>query len=197
MPAMVPAIWGAKAQQLEYLQTKCKESQGRLSWTAISAGPLFDWMFTFEKGEFARVDFQRKKVEVLDGGVKMISGTNTKQVGKAVARTLLKEEETKNKSLLVQSFRFSQMDLVEALGKVTGDKWEVVKVESKKYFEENLGKAKEGDARAMFNVLWGVCATDTDWEDGSRSRKERFANGLLGLEEEDFEGSLREAVAKM
>ena len=183
---MAPAVWGAKKEQLDYIKSK------DLPWTAIANGAFFDWLFTFTKGHFGQIDFDKKTMTIFDDGNAKFSATNTGQVARAVAKALLKPEETKNRFLFIQSFSISQNQLHAALEKVTGDKFAVTKVESKKWFAENVPKAQAGDQGAIFNTLWGVSSTQSDF-----TNKPQFANGLLGLEEEDFEESLRDALKKM
>ena len=198
LPPLLPATWGVKSAQLKYLQEKAKESGGKLTWTSISTGAFFDWTFKVTKGMFAHVDFKEKKIQVLDKGLTKFSSSTLTQIGKAVARVLEKDEETKDQSLLVQSFRINQAEIVQALEKVTGEKWEVDNVEDgKKWVADAVEKVKagEGGMQSNFNVLWGTCVTDNDWESGAR--KERFANPLLGLENEDLETVLKDAIAQM
>ena len=189
---LVPAIYGEKVVQMKYLQAACERSGGRMSWTAMATGAFFDWIFTVTRGAFGHIDLAARKAEVLDDGEKRFSVTNMPQIAVAVRRALEREEETRNRFLLIQSFVTTQNEIVKALEKVTRAKWEVEKIDSKNFMEEQVAKAQAGDHDAMYKVIWGVCVTDSDW-----TRDEKFANKLLGLEEEDLEESLRLALAKL
>lgn len=189
---MVPAIWGEKRRQMEYLREACKKSGGRMSWTAIANGGLFDWLFVVTKGGFGHIDFQNKKMLLFDEGETRFAMSNLAQVARAVRSALEREAETRDRALLVRSFGITQNQLREALEKVTGDKFEVERVDSKEYLAEWVPRSQGGEQKAMFNVLWATCVTDSDW-----TGRDHLANELLGLEEEDLEESLRAALAKM
>ena len=189
---LVPAIYGEKVEQMKYLEAACEGSGGRMSWTAIATSAFFDWMFTVTRGTFAHIDLAARKAEVLDDGEKRFSVTNMAQIAIAVRRALEKGEETRNRFLLIQSFVTTQNEIVKALEKVTEAKWEVEKIDSKNYMEEQIAKAQKGDHDAMYSVIWGICVTKSDWR-----QDKKFANELLGLEEEDLEESLRLALAKL
>ncbi|MCJ1334434.1 hypothetical protein MMC10_011144 [Thelotrema lepadinum] len=189
---LVPAIYGEKVAQMKHLEAACERSGGRMSWTAMATGAFFDWMFSVSRGAFGHIDLAARKAEVFDDGEKRFSVTNMAQIAVAFRRALEREEETRNRFLLIQSFVTTQNEIVKVLEKVVGAKWEVEKVDSKKFMEEHIAKAQTGDHDAMYNVIWGVCVTNSDW-----TRDKKFANELLGLEEEDLEESLRLALANL
>ncbi|MCJ1329506.1 hypothetical protein MMC10_006186 [Thelotrema lepadinum] len=189
---LLPSIWGVKKEALDYVKAKAAESEGKMSWSAIGCGAYFDWAFTATKGHFAHLDLTAKKAMVFDDGEAKFSVSNLSQVAKAVAQTLVHAEETRDRFVFVQSFLVTQNELVAALEKVTGDKFEVTREDSRTWMEVNVPKAKEGDMTGVFNTIWGVCVTDSDF-----TKKVDFANGMLGLEDEDLEESLRAALKKM
>ena len=187
---MIPSIWGAKGETLEYIKKRAAESS--MTWTAIGCGGFFDWMFTFTGGHFGHLDLANKKAMVFDDGEAKFSMSNLAQVAKAVTKTLQHLEETEDKYILVHSFLITQNQLVAALEKVTGAKYAVTNEDSKKWFEEWVPKAKAGDQTGIYNTIWGVAVTDSDF-----TTRPTFANKTLGLEDEDLEESLRTVLKKM
>ena len=188
---LVP-VWAQKNASLEYIKEKAAASGGAFSWTAIQNGAFFDWAFTVTKGTFWHLDLNAKKMLVFDDGNARFAATNLAQVARAVANTLLKEEEMKNKYLLIQSFAFTQNELLAALEKITGDKFERETVATKDFLAEHVPGSQKGEFEHMMNVVWAIGVTDSEFD-----KRPTFANKLLGLEEEDLETSLREALAKM
>ncbi|OCK79121.1 NmrA family transcriptional regulator [Lepidopterella palustris CBS 459.81] len=152
---------------------------GRLSWTSLVTGHFFDWML---REGLLQFDVKKRKALVLDGGDVRFSASNLEFVGRAVVAVLEREEETMNRLLYVQSFCVTQNQVLAALEKATGGKWEVEAAESRKVIEERKEKADRGEKEAVEEIVsvWGIVAAN--WEG-----KEGFANGLLGLGEEDLE----------
>ncbi|KAI1123573.1 hypothetical protein F5Y10DRAFT_285902 [Nemania abortiva] len=131
---LVP-LYGDKAKVIAYL--KEKENTG-LTWTAIHAGQFFDWGL---ESRWLDYHLDEKRVTIYDSGEKLWSTTNIKTVATAVAKVLLKPDETKNKPLFIASFTVSQYQVLEALEEATGSKWAVSRMTS----EEALEKANKLD----------------------------------------------------
>lgn len=147
------------------------------SWTALVCGHFFDWSL-----EFLHVYLSARRAEILDAGDVKWSASTLSQIGTATARILQKPEETSNKIVYVQSFRVTQMEVIKAFEKATGQNWEVVKYDSKEYQAEESKKADAGDLEAVENLVWLLGALDADW-----TKKENFAMEMLGLREEDLD----------
>ncbi|KAJ8125978.1 hypothetical protein O1611_g7660 [Lasiodiplodia mahajangana] len=178
--AELVSLYGDKAKVITYL--KEKENTG-LTWTAIHAGQFFDWGL-----ESGWLDYylNEKRVTIYDSGDKLWSTTNIGTVAMAVAKVLLKPDETKNKPMFIASFTVSQSQVLEALEALTGSKWAVSRMTSEEAFE----KAKKLDNKdhsegLKLLILMLLYADDADR--GANFEKDGLlCNELLGLPKEDL-----------
>lgn len=189
---ILPLMQGKKVVRdyLINLQDKPRDqSPGPLTWTSLITGHFFDYGMTCGLLKF---DVKARKAYLLDGGEIKFSASNLAFIGEAVVRILQREEQTRNKLLYVHSHHVTQSEVLEALERATGERFERVAQRSKEELEIYRPKMLEGDMEAREEVVavWGVVAAD--WKG-----KEGFANGLLGLEEEDLDEVVRRVVAEM
>jgi nucleoside-diphosphate-sugar epimerase len=188
---ILPLMKGKKDVRDYLLSVQEKEREGaeKLTWTSLVTGHFFDYGLT---GGLLKFDVRARKAYVLDGGNIKFSASNLDFIGKAVIKILEKPKETENKLLYVHSHHVTQLEVLEALEKVTGDKFERIDQDS----EEELKVVRpkmldgDGDAREEVVAVWGVVASD--WKE-----KEGFANTLLGLQEESLEETIREVIAEL
>ncbi|USP76810.1 hypothetical protein yc1106_04084 [Curvularia clavata] len=185
---ILPLMKGKKEVRdyLLSLQDKPRDKVGPLTWTSLITGHFFDWGLTCGLLKF---DVKSRKAYLLDGGNIKFSASNLDFVGKAVVKVLQKEEQTRNKLLYVHSHHVTQLEVLAALEKATGEKFERVEQKSEEELEIYRPKMMDGDMEAREEVVavWGVVAAD--WRG-----KEGFANEMLGLEEEDLEQVVRRVV---
>lgn len=179
----VVPLYKRKTELREKLVDLASENTN-FSWTALVCGHFFDWSL-----EFLHVYLRERRAEILDEGDLKWSASTLSQIGLATARILQRPEPTKNKIVYVQSFCVTQMDVIKAFERATGQDWEVVKYDSKEYQAEESRKADAGDLEAVENLVWMLGALDADW-----TKKENFAMEMLGLMEEDLDGVVRRVV---
>jgi uncharacterized protein YbjT (DUF2867 family) len=182
---------GVKRDVRDYLLSlQDKERQGGgLTWTSLVTGHFFDYGLTCGLLKF---DLKGRKAYIMDGGNIKFSGSNLDFIGKAVIKILEKPKETENKLLYVHSNYVTQLELLEALEKVTGDKFERIDQDSEEELKAVRPKMLDGDGEAREEVVavWGVVASD--WKN-----KEGFANTLLGLQDDDLLETVRKVVAEL
>lgn len=185
---LVP-LYADKAKVAAYLKTKENTS---LSWTAIHTGQFFDWSL-----ESGWLDFYpaEKRATIYDSGNARWSTTNMGTIATAVAKVLLKPEETKNKPLFIASFTVSQLQVLEALEKATGgEKWDVKRMTSAEALEKakNMGNQDHSDGLKL-RCLMLLYADDADR--GANFEKDGLlANELLGLPVEDLSQTIAQVV---
>ncbi|OAK99652.1 NAD(P)-binding protein [Phaeosphaeriaceae sp. SRC1lsM3a] len=188
---ILPLMKGKKDVRDYLVQVQEKERQGadKLTWTSLVTGHFFDYGLTCGLLKF---DVKGRKAYILDGGNIKFSGSNLDFIGKAVIKILEKPGETANKLLYVHSNYVTQLELLDALEKATGDKFERIAQSSEEELSVVRPKMLNGDGEAREEVVavWGVVASD--WKD-----KENFANTLLGLEEDDLEQTIQRVVADL
>lgn len=189
---ILPLMKGKKAVRdyLLTLEAKKRDSGAtNLTWTSLITGHFFDYGLTCGLLKF---DVRGRKAYILDGGDIKFSGSNLDFIGKAVIKILENPGETANKLLYVHSNHVTQLELLAALEKATGDKFERIEQKSEEELAVVRPKMLQGDGEAREEVVavWGVVASDWKGKDG-------FANTLLGLEEDNLDDTVRSVIANL
>jgi len=174
--ALVP-LYKHKSEMRNHLQALAERSNGAFTWTALVPGHFFDW-----KPQFLHIFLKEKRADVLDDGETRFSVSTLERIGEATARILIKEEETKNKTVYVQSFCVSQNQILAAYERQTGGKWKVRRYDSNKWRDEHKAKADAGDLDAVEECVWYLGTVDANWES-----RDTFAMNLLGLEDQNLD----------
>lgn len=157
-----------------------------LTWTSLVSGHFFDYGL-----EEPLLGFDIKAspptAQIFDDGNKKWSTSTRQRIGEALVAVFEHEEQTANRMLYIQSFRVSQNEVLAALEKVSGKKFEVSRVSSEEYIAQKQEEMKRGDKEDATEEMVGVLSlTRTDWK-GYKD----FANEELGLKEQDLEGEVR------
>jgi hypothetical protein len=188
---VLPLMKGKKDVRDYLLSLQDKERYGgaSMTWTSLVTGHFFDYGLACGLLKF---DLRGRKAYIMDGGNIKFSGSNLDFIGKAVIKILEKFEETENKLLYVHSNYVTQLELLEVLEEVTGEKFERIDQDSEEELKVVRPKMLDGDGEAREEVVavWGVVASD--WKN-----KEGFANTLLGLQEDDLVETVRKVVAEL
>ena len=146
--ALLPQRFGPKQETVKYLRSK--EASG-LTWTAIVTGTFFD--FAMKIG-YMGFDMKEWKARIVDDGSKKWSTTTLNTVGLAVKNVmLLPAEETANKYLYVDSFTVNQNEVLAAFEQVTGEKWEVERVDGEEEKKTGLELSAKGDMKGMMMLI--------------------------------------------
>jgi hypothetical protein len=95
------------------------------------------------------VDAKAHKVHYLDDGSHMGSFTTLPWAAEATAQILRNPELAKNKLVAVRAFETSQREVVAALEKVQGVKYEINQADAMEYIEENQRRFDTGDMSAL------------------------------------------------
>jgi hypothetical protein len=177
-------------RNLRLYLTELTEQYPKFSWTAIVCGHFFDWSL-----EFMHIWARDQRVDIIDDGNTKASASSLGLIAKATARVLeyADKPETKNKILYVQSFCKTQMEVKDALDRVTEREWRVQRFESNAFLNEKKALMEKGGregADATEDIVWWLGATDANWE-----KNDGFAMELLDLEEEDLDAVLKSALA--
>jgi nucleoside-diphosphate-sugar epimerase len=151
--ALVP-VYDLKGAMLEYLIEKSKESNGKLTWTSICCGFWLDWALNPAKsGNFMGLDVKAKKALVWDSGRNLVPYTTSTNTGLAVARALQHADKTANKQVFLADFMASTRDIVEALEKETGEKFEVEQKDSEPAIKDLKERYAKGEFAATFPLI--------------------------------------------
>ncbi|OSS51539.1 hypothetical protein B5807_03571 [Epicoccum nigrum] len=186
---ILPLMKGKKGirDYLVELEKKERDSnRGKLTWTSLVNAHFFDWGLG---NGLLKFDVRGRKAYLLDGGNIKFSASTLPFIGSAVVKVLEKPQETENKLLYIHSLRVTQEEVLAALEKATGDKFERIEENSEEELKKCRPKMLDGDhdAREEVVAIWGVVAAD--WK-----KREAFANELLGLKEEDLDEVVQRVV---
>ncbi|RYC56306.1 hypothetical protein CHU98_g9897, partial [Xylaria longipes] len=182
---LVP-LFKRKAAVRARLQDLANADAG-FAWTSIVCGHFFDWGL---RENFLHFDIARRTADILDHGKYKSSTSTLARVGEAIVAILFTDAETtRNRVLFLQSFCVSQLDVLAALEKATGAKWEVSFVESEAFIKEKKAKADAGDKEAIEDLVFALGALDGNWE-----TRKGFSMDLLGLENEDLDEVVKRVV---
>ncbi|KAI1120324.1 NmrA-like family protein [Nemania abortiva] len=183
---LVP-LFAHKAAVRARLQELAAASAGGFAWTSLVVGHFFDWGL---RENFLHFDLAARTAEILDHGRYKSSTATLARVGEAIVAILAADEErTRNKVLFIQSFCVSQLDVLAALERATGAKWEVKFVESGAFIADRKAKADAGDRAAVEDLVFALGALDGNWEP-----RDGFAMDVLGLENEDLDEVVKRVV---
>lgn len=141
--------------------------------TALLTSPLFDWLNyccqfrLFYDAKlcihglplgFWGLDLANKSVRLIDEGKTKFMASNRKQVGRTLVGILSHPTNTVNRFSSAESFTTTQIEFLDALGKVTGFHWEVsncstdeIKAVAMKLFDE--GNVTKGG----LETNWSSC----------------------------------------
>jgi uncharacterized protein YbjT (DUF2867 family) len=172
---ILPLMKGKKGirDYLVELEKKERDSnRGKLTWTSLVNAHFFDWGLG---NGLLKFDVRGRKAYLLDGGNIKFSASTLPFIGSAVVKVLEKPQETENKLLYIHSLRVTQEEVLAALEKATGDKFERIEENSEEELKKCRPKMLDGDhdAREEVVAIWGVVAAD--WK-----KREAFANEILG-----------------
>lgn len=187
---ILPLMDGKKRVR-EYLIDVCGRERegeaGKLTWTSLVTGHFFDWGLGCGLLKF---DVKKREAYLLDGGDIRFSASSLGFIAKAVVKVLEKEEETKNKLLYVHSLHVTQNEVLKELERATGEEWKTVQEDAKKTIVEVRPRMLEGDLEAREEIVAVQGIVAADW-----SKREAFANELLGLHEENLSDVIDRVIA--
>ena len=141
-------------------------------------------------------DLKKHSATIYDSGSEPVSCSTTVTIGKAVAATLQKADETKNRWVKIFSVQATQNDLLHSLEKETGKTWEQTAVSTDKVLEDARAKMADGD---FVGGYLGFLAVQLFARGEGRSimcSAEDSDNALLGLPSETAEGIVKNVLAR-
>lgn len=169
----------------DYLASK--EGTG-LTWTSLCCNVFFE--MGIESGFFQFYWKEKKAILIGDATVQW-PATTLDTVAIAVVGIIENEKATANKILLIQDFMTSQKEILDEIEKQTG-KWDVEKRDFDAWLEDAKEKTKQGHNEELPKLTFAVARSAGDW-----SRKENFANALLGLPTKTFAKEIGLAISSV
>ncbi|KAJ4992464.1 isoflavone reductase [Stagonosporopsis vannaccii] len=182
----VIASLSAKVQAVDYLRTK----ESKMEWTSLVTGGWLDWGL---KGKIYPFDFKSRTATILDDGEAMFTATILKKVAKALVAILDNAEATRNTYVYVSSFEMTQNQLLHALEKVDGQKWNVKHENSEDIIQQGKEIIAQGNYDGTLNLVVGLMFGKL----GLGHTKRELWNERLGLEADDLDQTLKEIVSEI
>lgn len=189
-PVLPPRLstYAEKKKVHDYLVKTADENLG-FSFAALINGPLFDWGLS---NGFLGYDLNKHQATILDGGDIKVSYTAIPQVALGVAKIL---ERDISGYLYISSLTVSQNEIVDALERVTGEKFERKEEMTENYHRMSEQMMKSADQGVMMNgfvlrILAIAYSADANPGWGNAD------NAKLGLEEGKLDDLVRDALGK-
>ncbi|KAI8180830.1 Isoflavone reductase-like protein IRL [Colletotrichum sp. SAR 10_86] len=184
-PEIIPFLTD-KIATLDYL----KKNQDKISWTAIVSGAMFDWGLAIPG--FGGWNVAARTVIIYDGGDIPFDATNLDQVGRAISKSLKNPELTKNQHVYVNSFTITQNQVLRALEKVTGEKFDISHGSVEELWQNGAAQVQEGQPLGALGLIAGAVYGKGGL--AQYSAKRGLWNEKLGLPEENLEEFLKRYV---
>ncbi|KAH7121762.1 NmrA-like family protein [Dactylonectria estremocensis] len=178
-----------KIADVDYL-IELSEKHTWFSWTGISTGAFFDWGL---RNGFFGFDLKKKTCQIFDSGNEPFSGTNLAFIGKCVAASLEKAEETANKFLTVASFTVTQNEVLKVLEEETGSKFAVTDIKTSDLQKITDEKLARNDPTAFVESLIQYVFADG----AKQAVEENAATAVLGLQEESLRATIKAAITEL
>lgn len=122
-------------------------------------------------------DLRKRSATIFDGGSEPFTAVSIRDIGRPVATSLLKSEETKNRYIEISSLQTNQNEILSILEQRTGVTWEVTKVRVQEVLAAARNKLADGDFKGGYV---GIVVSQM-YEDGAgRAVVSSADNKLMG-----------------
>jgi hypothetical protein len=122
------------------------------------------------------------------------SANTLRQIARGLVKACQHPSETANRAIFIASFTTTNNEVLAALEKASGKKWDVVKVDSEKEIADGQEKRKNGDF--MSSMAQNLCATwYTEGKGADYEKSPGLDNEKLGLPLEDLEQVCRDILS--
>ncbi|CAG9975064.1 unnamed protein product [Clonostachys byssicola] len=186
-PKIVPFLQD-KVDTLNYIKSK----QGSISWIAVITGSMFDWGLNIPG--FGGFNVGARTATLFDGGNVAYEATNLDQVGRGIAKSLKNIDVTRNQYVYINSFTVTQNDVLHALERATGEKFEVSQGTARGLWETGAEQVKNGNPLGTLAQI--SSAIYGEGGAANYSVDKGLWNGKIGLEGENLEAFVESYISK-
>jgi uncharacterized protein YbjT (DUF2867 family) len=188
-------VFASKVQAQDLLKELAQ--QGKITYTLVENGLFLDWVFETDIGIL--FDYKKGIAHFLDDGKNTISASTTSTIGKAVAASLERPEQTENRTIYIQDGETSQAKLLELIKKYAPQiEWTVQNEETEELVKSTNEALKQPGAnpfvgmRHIMATIFGNEKYGQPW-----GKKNSMASlGLKELSDEEFEAVVKESIQK-
>jgi hypothetical protein len=168
----------------------------------LSCGIWYEWSLALGDFWFG-INIKDRRVTFYDDGKRVITSSTWNQCGRGVAALLGLPEsgpspslaDYKDKSVLINSFRVSQRDMLDSVNRVLGTKdadWDISYETTAKRIQDGLQEMKNGVFTGYAKMLYARVFAPSN--PNSDFASERTDNKALGLPVEDLDEATKRAV---
>lgn len=176
-----------KLQTVDYLKTQ----QAKISWTAVITGSMFDWGLNIP--DFGGLNVPARSATIFDGGDISYEATTLDQVGRAIARSLINPDLTKNEYVYVNSFTVTQNKVLSALEGATNEKFALSEGTVEGLWLDGATNVKKGQLLGTLSMIAGAIYGKGGLANFSKTKG--LWNEPLRLPKEDLDGVVSRYVA--
>ncbi|KAI1406845.1 NmrA-like family protein [Hypoxylon sp. FL1857] len=141
-------VFHDKGKLQDYLREKAAD--GVIEWMSIACGAWIRWAMA---NDFVGMHVRERKFTFWDDGDRYFSCTTEENTAAALVRALKKPEETKNKCLFLSDFAITQKQLLAAIERVQGVKYETETINGENFIKEKREAVRNGDKFATFALI--------------------------------------------
>lgn len=135
-----------------------------------------------------------KTATLIDGGKTRFTATNVAQIGRALVAILNQAEETANRLVFVESFTTTQLEILAALEKAAGEKFQVVNLTSEDVRAEAARQLGEGNLLEGGGKLITALVLGKEGLEDHSDVEGGIWNERLGLPKENLEEEVEKVV---
>jgi hypothetical protein len=181
------SVFREKGEVQDYLRSK--ESTG-LEWMAIACGMWIKWSALHD---FLGMHIKEKKFVVWDDGEGWFSTTTEDNTALAMINALTKKwEDTKNKIVWLSDFAITQNMLLEAIERLSGERFTVEKVNTDELIKEKQAAVASGDSYAVYSLIETGFVTGRFG--GHLEKEGQIMNDVLGLPKKNLDEVVKAAL---
>lgn len=179
-------VFREKGEVQDHLRTL----EHRMEWMSVACGMWLKWSATHE---FLGMHIAERRFVIWDDGEGLFSTTTEENTALAVVNALTKKwTETANKVLWLSDFAVSQKDLLDALERFTGEKFETEHIDSESFIREKQAATAAGDGAATYALIETGFVTGK--YGGYLEKEGEIMNDLLELSKRSFDEVVKAAV---
>lgn len=180
------SVFREKGEVQDYLRTL----EDRMEWTSFAVGMWLKWSATHE---FLGMHIAHKKFVFWDDGEGLFSTTTEENTALAVVNALTKKwDETKNQVVWLSDFAVSQKQLLEAIERSTGEKFETEAIDTESLIREKQAAVQAGDGGATYSLIETGFVTGK--YGGHLEKEGRIMNDMLELPTRSLDEVVKAAV---
>ncbi|KAI9694358.1 MAG: hypothetical protein M1820_009006 [Bogoriella megaspora] len=165
-----------------------------ITWTAIIPGVFFDWGLEL----FISMNLKNRKATIWDAGDVPFAASTLDLIGRTILKLLTDPaayEASRNKYIYTASATTTQSEVLRAVEKVTGTKFNIEKVDGQKTLVESRRKVANGDKSATLVLLQTIAFARIDGDAVADYRKYGIFNESFGVSDPSVEEIIADTIA--